>query len=195
MICTAPPQALATPLRHRPSNPLVGAQKMAGRERTPMALSPTSDPLSRTPKPKTLLSIPPSPFLLPFVLSSIIHILTPNLPPFTLRTRHSSPAPLRWPYVLLHALPRPTARRAPLAPNLPNARSTHEETPRRPIAHANSYTWLVLPRDVPSISSNGVIACERSDGLLLAPSCCPSERLRALLCWQPQRNLLCRSYS
>lgn len=45
---------------------------------------------------------------------------------------------------------QPTARRVSLPPNLPIARPSHDQTPQRPIAHANSYTTLVIPRDVPS---------------------------------------------
>jgi hypothetical protein len=76
-----------------------------------------------------------------------------------------NPARLRWPHILLHAqtLPRcsqPTARRNSLPPNLPTARPSHDKTPQHPIAVANSYTTLVIPRDVPSITTGGSIARE-----------------------------------
>ena len=126
------------------------------------------------PMPKTLLSNPPPISFHPLLASFIIFILAPNRPP--LAPQHT-PSSLRWPRILLHALPRPTARRAPLAPNLPHARSTHGETPQRPIAHANRYTRRRIPRDVPAISSDAIIACERSNGPAAAAQLLPSREI------------------
>ena len=88
---------------------------------------------------------------------------------------------------------QPTARRESLPPNLlPLARSTHDKTPQRPIALANTYTTLVIPRDVPAITTGGLIAREPAFGLAAGAQCCPAVRLRASLCWQPQRSCFVR---
>jgi hypothetical protein len=105
IVCTA------SYTRHTPPSPprktLVGAQRLVC---TPTASSPTSDPLSC--KPKT-------------PLSSSAQIPTTS----SFKTRQA--ALLRWPDILLHALPQPTATRAPLPPNPPVAgplRTGHRST-------------------------------------------------------------------
>jgi hypothetical protein len=161
---------LATPRRHRLGSLWLVRRGWRARRAHRWPRRQHQTQLSR--KPKTLLSIPPFPFLLLSVLLFYI--------PIPISTFHDSPvqlrqptciltARLRWPHILLHALPQPTARRAPLPPNPPLVRPTQNKTTQHPIVLANSYTTLVIHRDVPSITTGGTIARERLSDLLLAP--------------------------
>jgi hypothetical protein len=47
---------------------------------------------------------------------------------------------------------------SPVAAQPSGRRPTHDKTPQRPIVHANSYTTLIIPRDVPIIPGRGIVA-------------------------------------